>query len=739
MAEASRRTNTLTYSWPSYHWVFTETQVAWSTLQGTEGSVSVYRQTDGADSPGGTFTLAFNGEVSQALPWNASAASLEQALEFLHGVGDVAVTATHPTGFISNDENSSTAAATWLVEFTTVGMPANIGDLPLLESDGSFLTGTATSVTVEEISAGCCVVEVSANGGVDYTSAGSDSTGHRSAIVNAFRYQDRATVRSVTPSAGPTSGGTAVFVLGTGFDLPSAWTSPETDMGSGDFVCVFGGRLESPASRINSTTVTCTSPFILRRESGAMSVTVRWPGSVSLSTSTAAFTYYEDVTLQALTPRRGSNVGGIATAVSIGQGSFSTMGVVDVTCHIEVRLPSNLTGGYATFNFSAPAIVELSSTPLEWDSGTVVAVAPERIGTKEEKYSCEIPGLEPFFPGVSVEDWVNDDWGTIALVSLSGNGGADRTAPLTFTYFPRPSVVSCLPGLGADGGGTPVVVHGMWFAPPEGGYDESELLCRFGHAAPVSARYISNTALACTTPPHSNVAAIVSAVVESAWVFHATQEILLRIPSPMGGQPNASSYYSGSGTWTLSLEDFETYPIGSNVTSDEMAVALSALPNIGNVTVIAEYRSVPDPYAGLSWNETSFMVYFADRGGDLPILSANTQDLRVKSSGEIAVDGFAEAVFGFPLLAPEVVSRVVQIGHDGDGIAREVQVLRTNRPELSAEVQTLTVATGLSPTAEVSSLFGGPFSVAEMYDKSTYRYINIFRYSIVFARKIGRS
>lgn len=683
-----------------------DAQVAWSTLQGTEGSVRVYRHTDGADSPGGTFTLAFNGEVSQALPWNASAASVEQALESLPQVGDVTVTATYPTGVTSSDQNSSTAAATWTVEFTTVGTPANIGDLPLLEADGSFLRGTTASVTVEEISAGCCAVEVSANGGADYTSAGSDSTGGGSLATVAFRYQDRATVRSVTPSAGPTSGGTAVFVLGAGFDLPSAWTASETDMRSGDFVCVFGGRLESPASRINSTTVTCTSPFTPQRESGAMSVTVRWPGSVSLSTSTAAFTFYEDVTLQALSPRRGSNAGGIATAVSIGRGSFATVGVVDVTCQIEVRLPSNLTGGYTARNFSAPATVELSSTPLEWNSDMVAVTAPKHVGSKKEKYSCEIPGLEHFFPGVSVEDWVSNDWGAVALVSLSGNDGADLTAPLIFTYFPRPAVVSALPGLGVDGGGTWVTVHGMWFAPPEGGYDESKLLCRFGHAAPVPARYISDSALACTSPPHNNVAAIVSVVVEGARVFHATQEILLRIPSPTGTQPNASSYYSGSGTWTLALEDFETYPMGANVTSDEMAVALSALPNIGNVTVTAEHRSLPDPYAGLSWNETAFMVYFAARDGDVPVLSANSSDLRVKSSGGVAVDGFAEEVFGFPLLAPEVSSRAVEVGHDGDDITREVQVLRTNRSELSAEVQTLTVATGLSPTAEVSWLIG---------------------------------
>lgn len=642
----------------------------------------VYRDTDGVDSPGGTFTLAFNGETSPPLPWNTSAESMEQALESLVEVGDVAVTAAYPAWSATGGENSSAASATWAVEFTTLGTPANMGDLPLLEADGSFLTGTAAEITVEKISAGCCAVEVSANGGADFS--GSDSGGGSSnPPVAAFRYQDKAMVQSVTPRAGPTSGGTEVLVSGTGFDLPSTLTV--SDDQSGDFVCVFGGRLQSPATRVNSTAITCTSPFTPRRESGAMSVAVRWPGSVSLSTTMAAFTFYEDVTLLALTPRRGSNAGGFATSVLVGQGSFAAVGVVEVTCVIELRLPSNLTGGFTALNVSAPATVELPSTLLEGKEG----------------YSCDVPGLDDFFPGVSAEDWVGYDWGAIALVSLSGNNGDDLTAPLVFTYFPRPAVVSALPGLGVDGGGTTVIVHGTWFATPAGGYDESELLCRFGHTMPVPAQYISDNALACISPPHTNVAAVISVAVESARVFHATQEVFLRIPSPMSGQPNASSSYSGSGTWTLSLDDFETYPMEVNVTSDEMGAALSALPSVGDATVTAEHRSLPDPYAGLVWNETVFTVNFATRGGDLPVLAVNSSDLQDKSSGEIALDGFVENVFGFPVLAPEISVRTAEVGHDGDGVVREVQALRTYRSELSPEVQTLVVMTGLPPTAEV--------------------------------------
>lgn len=669
-------------------------QVAWSELDGTDGNVRVYRHADGVESPGGTFTLAFEGDVSEPLPWNATAASVEEALESLPQVGDVSVVATPRHGVAAAvGQNVSTAAAAWTVEFTTVGTPANIGDLPLLEADGSFLTGTTTSVSVEEISAGCCAVQVSANGGVDFTSAGHDSSGEiiSGGTAAAFRYQGRAAVRSVTPRGGPTSGGTAVFLSGAGFDLPSLATG--TDMNPSGFVCVFGGRLESPAARLDSTTVKCVSPFTPDGETGPMSVAVRWPGSVSPSTTTAAFTFYDDVVLQAVTPRRGSNVGGYTASVSIGRGSLAAAGVADVTCAMEVRLPSNLTGGYVALNYSSPA-VELSSAQPEGYPGAVDI---------SERYSCDVPGLWDFFTGVAAEDWIDNDWGAVALVRLSGNDGADLSAPLTLAYFPRPSVDLALPALGVDSGGTSVLIHGAWLAPPEGGYDESDLLCRFGRTAPVPARHVSDGALACVSPPHANVPAVLSVLVESAQVFHATQEVLLRVPSPMGLHPNTSLFISRSGTWTLSLEDVGTYPLGTNVTADEMATALSALPNIRNATVAAEQRFLSDPYTGLSWNETAFSVHFAARGGDVPDLRANVSGLLATASEGAAIDDVAEGVIGFPVLVPEVAVRTVETGHDGDGVVRELQVLRTNISTASAEVQTITVATGLSPTAEVGA------------------------------------
>lgn len=668
-----------------------ELQVAWSALHGTDGRARVYRYTDAADSPGGTFTLAFNGSTSPPISWNASAVAVEAALESLSHVGDVSV--LRHTGISAGD--SSSAEATWLVEFTTLGTPSNIGDLALLEADGSFLTGTAVSVGVEEVSAGCCAVDVSANGGADYTSV-SGGEGR-----SAFRYQDRAAVSAIIPNAGPTSGGTPVVLSGTGFDLPSVIAVGA----SLDFVCVFGGHLESRAVKINSTAATCTSPTMPRPEQGAVSAALRWPGSVELSLTTAVFTYFEDVVLEELVPRRGSNGGGFSIAVSIGRGSFQAKGI-NPTCAIEVRLPSNMTSGYTAHDFSTSA--SSLSSASEWMS--MVEATEARVLNKEV-YVCDIPGIDEIFPAYKVDGWLDKDWGAVALISLSGNGGIDLTAPFTFTYAPMPTVLAVEPGLGVDVGGTSVIVHGARFQPPQGGYDAFELLCRFGDMTPGPARYISDIAVACTSPPHTNAPAVVSVAVESAFVFHETQEVLLRIPSPMGTPPNGtmSSPSSLSGTWTLSLEEFETYPLEANITAADMAIALSALPNIGNATVTANNRSYSDPYDGLSWTETAFQVYFSARGGDIPMLSTNRSRLRLSYLAEIAAEESAEDATGLPVLAPDLLVHVLEEGHGGNGSVREVQVLKTNRSGLSAEVQAVTVATALSPTAEVRLITAYPW------------------------------
>lgn len=86
---------------------------------------------------GGTFTLTFSGQTTSAIAYNASAATVDAALEALSniGAGDVAVTGS--------------AGGPWTVEFTGALAAAN---QPAMTGDGTSLTGgSAQSIAVDAV------------------------------------------------------------------------------------------------------------------------------------------------------------------------------------------------------------------------------------------------------------------------------------------------------------------------------------------------------------------------------------------------------------------------------------------------------------------------------------------------------------------------------------------------------------------------------------------------------------
>lgn len=88
---------------------------------------------------GGTFTLTFSGQTTSAIAYNASAATVDAALEALSniGAGDVSVTGS--------------AGGPWTVEFTNALGASN---QPAMTGDGASLTGgSGQTITVSEVTA----------------------------------------------------------------------------------------------------------------------------------------------------------------------------------------------------------------------------------------------------------------------------------------------------------------------------------------------------------------------------------------------------------------------------------------------------------------------------------------------------------------------------------------------------------------------------------------------------------
>jgi hypothetical protein len=95
---------------------------------------------------GGTFTLTFDGQTTSAIAYNATAATVEAALEALSTIGQ------------GNVQVTGAAGGPWTVEFVGQLQDTNV---PAMTADGASLTGgTSPAVTVTTSQAG--VVEKAA-------------------------------------------------------------------------------------------------------------------------------------------------------------------------------------------------------------------------------------------------------------------------------------------------------------------------------------------------------------------------------------------------------------------------------------------------------------------------------------------------------------------------------------------------------------------------------------------------
>ena len=167
-----------------------------ATTQLNDATVRIRETRKGAPSSraAGQFTVTFMGATT---PWLQIGSSIEDELESLNTVGDVAVS-TH------EDVNQMSYAVT----FTSLGTPANLGNLPLLRATHLRL-GDAARVSVRKLSTGCCDVSLSFNGHDWHAKQG---LAHgRDAIGQ---------VVSLSTISGPVRGGTVVTVTIAGGLLP---------------------------------------------------------------------------------------------------------------------------------------------------------------------------------------------------------------------------------------------------------------------------------------------------------------------------------------------------------------------------------------------------------------------------------------------------------------------------------------------------------------------------------------
>jgi hypothetical protein len=164
-------------------------------------------------------------------------------------------------------------------------------------------------------------------------------------------------IASVSPSSGPTSGGTAVVVSGSGFTSGATVT--------------FGGTSAS-ATVVGSTTINAIAPA---HASGAVNVVVTNPGGQA-ATKTNGYTYTSAQlpapTVSSITPNSGTTAGGTSVTISgnnFNAGATASIGLSAATNVVVV----NSTTITASTPAHAAGTVNVTVTNTDAQSGTLVS------------------------------------------------------------------------------------------------------------------------------------------------------------------------------------------------------------------------------------------------------------------------------------------------------------------------------------------------------------------------------
>nr|WP_269330170.1 IPT/TIG domain-containing protein [Kineosporia babensis] len=349
-----------------------------------------------------------------------------------------------------------------------------------------FTVSTDNSITATA-PAGSGVVDVTVTG------PGGTST---VVVGDRYRYAPVPVLAGISPTFGPTAGGTVVTLSGSGFTAASSVTVNGAAVGF----------------TVNSdSTITLTTPG----GTGTVPIVVTTPGG---TTAAQQFTYANAPTISSLSPDRGPLGGG--TSVTIDGTGFTS-------------------GSSVTFGGSAATSVQFVSstrltavTPATATAGPVTATVTTAYGSASSTYryvqaptvTAVQPGAGPLAGGTAVtitgtgftetsvvqfgstpatSFTVNSDTSISAVaparpagavdVTVTTPGGTSATSAADqFTYLVAPSVITLSPSSGPISGGTSVTITGTGFT--------AASAVTFGGVAAASVSYVSPTELQAVSP-----------------------------------------------------------------------------------------------------------------------------------------------------------------------------------------------------------------------------------------------
>ncbi|PZU30208.1 MAG: hypothetical protein DI584_00320 [Stenotrophomonas sp.] len=512
-----------------------------------------------------TYTRNSNTQITATSPANSA------------GTYDITVTSTSGTSATSAADQFTYAAAPTVTSVSPTAGPTGGGTTVNITGTGfatvpptgavkfgatnatyTIISNTQIVATAPANSAGTYDIRVTSVGGTSATSA-----------ADQFTYVAVPTVTSVSPTSGPTGGGTTVTITGTGFAAASPTGAVK-----------FGAT--NATYTINSNTqITATSPA---NSAGTYDITVTSLGGTSATSAADQFTYLAAPTVTSVSPTAGPTGGGISVIITgtgfaavpptgaVKFGATNATYTINSNTQITATSPANSAGTYditvtspggtsATsaadqFTYAAaPTVTSVSPTAGPTGGGTTVTITGTGFAVMAPTGAVAFGGTNATYTIISNTQIVATApanlAGTYDITVASAGGTSATSAADQFTYVAPPTVSAVSPSVGPTAGGTAVVITGTGFAaaPATGAV-------KFGATA---ATYTinSNTQITATSP--ANLAGTydvtVTAVGGTSATSAADQFIYLNAPTLTSISPTVGST-SGGTTVTVSGTDF---------------------------------------------------------------------------------------------------------------------------------------------------------------------------------------
>ncbi|MBO7746880.1 IPT/TIG domain-containing protein [Paenibacillus sp. MWE-103] len=432
-------------------------------------------------------------------------------------VSDTQITATVPAGTAGAANVAVTTiggTGTKVGGFTYVAAPATVSVSP---SAGPAAGGTSVTITGTGFTGATAVnfggeaaasFEVDSNtqitavapagtaGAVDVTVT---TIGGTATAAAGYTYVAAPTIASVSPSAGPTVGGTIVTIAGTGFTGATAVT--------------FGGTAATGFTLVSNTQIVATAPA---GSAGSANVAVTTIGGTG--TKAAGYTYVAAPTIASVSPSAGPTAGGTsvtitgtgftgATAVTFGGMPAISFAVFSDTMIVatspaaapgSANLAVTTSGGTGTkaggFTYvGVPSITSISPAAGPDSGGNIVTISGSGFTGATAVTFDGMPGsITGIVTDTQLTVIVPSSWFTgSADVTVTSFGGS-TTATAGYTFVATPVVNAISPAYGSVAGGTLVTIAG------NGLTDAASVT--FGGEAAVSFTVISDTQISATVP-----------------------------------------------------------------------------------------------------------------------------------------------------------------------------------------------------------------------------------------------